>query len=307
MRLRWTLFCVIGGLAVGLVAFTSAAQQEPRLDVEKISQAAGVKATVGQDGVVRIQWARTDVAVRVDGVPLPPPAGLVSWAAFKPTAQGAMIMGDQVVFEDEVSPAMDAAFAAGLAVTALHNHFVYDSPKVYFMHIAGTGDPERVAAAVKSIWEAVKKVRANRQQPAAQFPGGTPALGEIRAEPLETILGLRGQTQEGVVKFVVARQGRMHKQEIGGSMGLTTWMAFVGNDDLAVVDSDFIMTADEVQPVLRALRKGNVHVVALHNHMIGTEPEFYFAHFWGKGPPDGLARVLKGALDEQARASSGEH
>jgi len=218
-----------------------------------------------------------------------------------------MMMGDEVVFEDEVSPAMDAAFAAGLEVTALHNHFIYDSPKVYFMHIGGMGDPDRLAAGVKHIWEAVKQVRARSTQPATQFAGGTPALGQVSAEPLEGILGHGSQTQDGVVKVVVARQGRMHREEIGGSMGLTTWMAFTGTDDLAVVDGDFIMTATEVQPVLRALRKGNVHVVALHNHMIGAEPEFYFAHFWGKGQPGELAQVLKSALDEQVKVSSGKH
>lgn len=306
MRLRSTLLQIIGGLALGLAACASSGDAVPQLDAGKIGQAAGVKASVSPDGTVRIGWARTDVAVKVDGMPLPPFAGLGSWAAFKRSAQGAMMMGDEVVFEDEVSPAMDAAFAAGLEVTALHNHFLYDSPRVFFMHIGGTGDPERLAAGVKGIWDAVKQVRARDAQPATRFAGGTPAPGKISAQPLEEILGQGSQTQEGMVKVVVGRQGRMHGEDIGGSMGLTTWMAFTGSDGLAAVDGDFMMTGDEVQPVLRALRRGNVHVVALHNHMIGTEPAFYFAHFWGKGPADRLARVLKAALDEQAKVSRGK-
>src|SRR5262245_45204009 len=122
------------------------AQAGSRLDVAKIGAAAGTKATTTNDGVVRIGWARTDVTVKVDGMPLQPFAGLGAWAAFTTTAHGAMVMGDTVAFQDEVTPAMDAAFAAGLEVTALHNHFFYDEPKVYFMHIGGQGDAEKLAA-----------------------------------------------------------------------------------------------------------------------------------------------------------------
>ncbi len=119
------------------------------LDADKIGTASGAKATTTPDGVVRIGWPRSDVAVKVDGMPLKPFAGLGSWAAFTPTKHGAMVMGDTVVFQDEVSPAMDAAFASGLEVTGLHNHFFYDEPKVYFMHIGGTGDPEKLATSVQ--------------------------------------------------------------------------------------------------------------------------------------------------------------
>src|SRR4029077_19393694 len=132
-----------------------------------IGEAAGTKATTTKDGVVRISWPRTDVQVKVDGMPLQPFAGLGSWAAFMPMEHGAMVMGDTVVFQDEVTPAMDAAFAGELEVTALHNHFFYDEPKVYFMHVGGTGDPEKLAAAVKGVWDAIKKVRAARPEPTA--------------------------------------------------------------------------------------------------------------------------------------------
>ncbi len=275
---------------------------EGRLDAEKIGAAAGAKATTTADGVVRIGWARADVAVKVDGMPLKPFAGLGSWAAFTAAPHGAMVMGDTVVFQDEVTPAMDAAFAGGLEVTALHNHFFYDEPKVYFMHIGGTGEPEKLAAAVKGVWDAIKKVRAARPTPAAGFGGPTPAPGRIDAAAVEKALGHKGETQQGVVKVTVGREGEMHGVRVGGSMGLTTWAAFSGSDELAAVDGDFIMTAAEVQPVLRALRKGGIHVVALHNHMVGERPAFYFTHFWGKGPARDLAAALHGALDAQRRA-----
>jgi hypothetical protein len=274
----------------------------PALDAEKIGTAAGTKATTTPDGVVRLAWARTDVAVTVDGMPLKPFAGLGSWAAFTPARHGAMVMGDTVVFQDEVTPAMDAAFAGGLEVTALHNHFFFDEPKVYFMHIGGMGDPEKLAAAVKGVWDAIKKVRADQPKPATRFAGGVPKAGTIKAEPLEKILGHKSQSQDGVVKFTIGREGTMHGVKVGGSMGLTTWAAFSGSDDLAAVDGDFIMTAEEVQPVLKALRKAGIHVVALHNHMAGEQPAFYFTHFWGKGSAEELARGLKTALDAQANA-----
>jgi hypothetical protein len=277
--------------------------EEPKpgpLDADKIGAAAGAKATTAPDGVVRIGWPRTDVKVTVDGMPLKPFAGLGSWAAFAHAEHGAMVMGDTVVFQDEVAPAMDAAFAGGLEVTGLHNHFFYDEPKVYFMHIGGTGEPEKLAVAVKNVWDVIKKVRAKEAQPAPKFAGEAPKAGTITAEKVETILGRKGQSQDGVVKVTIGREGTMHGKKVGGSMGLTTWAAFSGSDELAAVDGDFIMTAEEVQPVLRALRKGNLHVVALHNHMVGEQPSFYFVHFWAKGSAGDLAAVLKAALDAQA-------
>src|SRR5437868_6355903 len=176
---------VLAVSGASLFAFT---RQESPLDAEKIAAAAGTKATT-KDGVVRIAWARTDVSVRVDGMALQPFAGLGSWAAFTPAPDGAMVMGDTVVFQDEVTPAMDAAFAGGLEVTGLHNHFFYDDPKVYFMHIGGQGEPERLAAAVKGVWDAIKKVRVEHATPATRFTQEVPQQGKIDAATVERILG----------------------------------------------------------------------------------------------------------------------
>ena len=272
------------------------------LNADQIGQTVGVKATTAPDGVVRVARPRTDVPVTVDGMPLKPFAGLGSWAAFASTAHGAMVMGDTVVFQDEVSPAMDAAFANGLEVTALHNHFFYDEPKVYFMHIGGTGDAEKLAAGVKSVWDAVKKVRQENAKPATRFAGEVPKEGKLDQAAIEKAIGHKAEAQAGVVKVTIGREGTMHGTKVAGSMGLTTWAAFSGSDELAAVDGDFIMTASEVQPVLRALRKAGIHIVALHNHMVGEEPAFYFTHFWGKGKADELAGAIRTALDVQAKA-----
>jgi hypothetical protein len=277
-------------------------EEHEELDEEKIAEASGAKATVTKDRVVRIGWPRTDVKVKVDGMALHPFAGLGSWAAFSPTKHGAMVMGDTVVFQDEVSPAMDAAFENGLEVTALHNHFFFDEPKVYFMHVGGSGDPLKMAKGIKAVWDAIKKVRKESPTPATHFAGGVPKAGKIDAALIEKALGHKPESQAGVVKVTIGRQGKMHGVAVGGSMGLTTWAAFSGSDELAAADGDFIMTAAEVQPVLRALRKAGIHVVALHNHMTGEEPSFYFTHFWGKGKVEDLARGLKSALEAQATA-----
>jgi hypothetical protein len=289
-------------------ARTERAPEPDKLDADKIAAASGAKATTAKDGVVRIGWPRTDVAVTVDGMPLKPFAGLGAWAAFTPAPHGAMVMGDTVVFQDEVDPAMDAAFAGGLEVTGLHNHFFYDEPKVYFMHIGGQGDPEKLAAAVKGVWDAIKKVRADHADVAKGFGGAAPKEGKIDAAAVEKALDQKSETQDGVVKVTIGREGMMHHVAVAGSMGLTTWAAFSGGDELAAVDGDFIMTAEEVQPVLRALRKADVHVVALHNHMVGEQPAFYFTHFWAKGSTEDLATGLKSALDAQAAAGKkGKH
>jgi hypothetical protein len=270
------------------------------LDAATIGKASGTTASTTEDGVVRIGWSRTDVAVTVDGMRLPPAASLGSWAAFTAMDAGAMVMGDTVVFQDEVDAAMDAAFAHGLDVTALHNHFFYDSPKVYFMHIGGEGEAEALATGVKAVWDAIRAVRAARPQPASGFGGVPPVAGEFDAAALAAIVGHPAPMTDGVVKITIGRNGRMHGQTIGASMGLTTWAAFSGSDALAAIDGDFIMTAEEVQPVLRALREAGLHVVALHNHMMAEQPGFYFTHFWGKGPAADLARGFRGVLDAQA-------
>jgi hypothetical protein len=301
-QLGWVGFLAAAVGSAGWFAFAD--KPAPKLDAAKIGAAAGTKATTTKDGVVRIGWARTDVAVKVDGMPLKPFAGLGSWAAFTPAPHGAMVMGDTVVFQDEVTPAMDAAFAGGLEVTGLHNHFLFDEPKVYFMHIGGRGDAEQLAGAVKKVWDAIKKVRANRATPGKRFAGGIPKPGKIDAAAIETILGHKSEAQPGVVKVTIGREGTMHGIKVGGSMGLTTWAAFSGSDKMAAVDGDFIMTAAEVQPVLRALRKAGIHIVALHNHMIGEQPAFYFTHFWGKGTPRELAKGIKSALDAQQKVAA---
>jgi hypothetical protein len=297
----------IMGLLVAGLAVSSAFVPEERLDAGLIAAASGAKTTVTPDGVIRIGWSRDDVKVVVDATPLKPFAGLGSWAAFVKAPHGAMVMGDTVVFQDEVTPAIDAAFAHGLEVTGLHNHFFYDEPKVYFMHVGGRGEPGALAAGIKAVWDSIKKVRTSNPTPGSGFAEIGPESQQPSTAVIEQIIGHKPQVQDGVAKITIGRDGTMHDVKVGGSMGLTTWAAFTGGSKHAVVDGDFIMTAGEVQSVLRALRKADIHIVALHNHMIGEQPAFYFTHFWGTGPLRKLAEGVKSALDAQAQSSTHGH
>ena len=274
------------------------------LDAKAISAMSGVEATTTPDGVVRIGWSRDDVPVMVDGMPLPPAAGLGSWAAFAPVGDRAMVMGDTVVFEDEVDAAMDAAFAHGLEITGLHNHFFHDVPRVFFMHVGGTGTATELASAVKAVWDAIRQVRRDRPTPSDRFGGPMPAGGNLDAAAIAQLLGQPAPVSHGVAKVTIGRTGSMHDTPVGASMGLTTWAAFSGSDAAAAIDGDVIMTAGEVQPVLHALRRAGLHVVALHNHMIGETPAFYFTHFWGTGKAQDLAKGFKQVLDQQGSATA---
>jgi hypothetical protein len=211
------------------------------------------------------------------------------------------VMGDFVLFQDEVSAAMKAALTHGLAVTALHNHFFYDEPKVYFMHIGGEGDLNTLAGGVKSVLDAVKSVRAAAPQPARSF--GQPALpaeSRLTASALEKILGVKLQTNNGMAKAVFGRTVTMECGcEAGADMGVNTWAAFAGTDDNAVVDGDFAVAEEELQPVLKSLTGAGINVVAIHSHMTGEKPRILFLHYWGRGTVESLARSLKNALDVQ--------
>lgn len=267
------------------------------LDTAKIEQVAGMKGTLNtNENVFKVTLPRTDVKVSVDGWALPPFMGLASWAAFTPSMDQTMVMGDTVLFEDEVNPVMSVALENGLSVTALHNHFFYDEPKVYFMHISGEGSAENLAAAVKKVWGKIKEIRAANPQPAKTFGNATlPAKSSITVKPLEEILG-KGLANNGMFKVTIGRPAKMSDMTIGKDMGVNTWAAFAGSDDNAVVDGDFAVHEDELQPVLKSLRHDGINIVAIHSHMTEENPRTLFLHYWGRGKAEDLAKALKSAL-----------
>jgi hypothetical protein len=268
------------------------------LDTAKIDQITGLKGKMNEkEGVYKVTLPRNDVKVVVDGWTMPPFMGLGTWAAFTATKDGAMVMGDTVLFEDEVNAAMTAALDNGLDVTALHNHFLFDHPKVFFMHIEGEGSVDQLANAVRKVYDAEKKVRSENSQPKDSFGGSAlPDKNSISAEPLNKIFGAQGDAKDGMVKFTFGRPATMHGVKIDNTMGVNTWAAFAGADDNAVVDGDFAVTEDELQAVLKSLVKQKIYIVAIHQHMTHEQPRIMFFHYWGRGRAKELAENVKSAF-----------
>ena len=268
------------------------------LDIARIDEITGLKGKFNEkEGVYKVTFPRNDVKVVVDGWTMPPFMGLGTWAAFTATPNGAIVMGDTVLFEDEVNSVMSAALDNGLNVTALHNHFFFDHPKVYFMHIEGEGTADKLAGAVRKVYDTIKNTRAVNPQPKDSFGAASlPEKSSINAAPLNEIFGTQGESKDGMVKFTFGRPAKMHGVTLGNNMGVNTWAAFAGSDDNAVVDGDFAVTEDELQPVLKSLLKDNINIVAIHQHMTHEEPRIMFFHYWGRGRAKDLANAVKGGF-----------
>jgi hypothetical protein len=275
------------------IAATSA-----KLDTAKIEELTGAKGKLDEkEGVFKVAVPRSDLAVTAAGVRLTPPMGLTAWAAFKRAGAHTMVMGDMVLLEDQVNPVMSVALDNGLEVTALHNHFLWDTPKVMFMHIGGMGDEATLAAAVGKVFGKIRETSGGKGAvPTADID---PAKTSLAPQKIEAILGVKGDLNDGVYKVVIGRTAKMHGAEIGNSMGVNTWAAFAGSDDKAVVDGDFAMREPELQGVLKALRGAGIDIVAIHQHMTDEAPRIMFLHYWGIGPTQALAKGLKAALDTQ--------
>lgn len=288
---------------IALVAAFSVAHlaiADAALDTAKIEELTGLQGKLNEkEGVYRISFPRKDIPIAIDDWKMPPFMGLGTWAAFSESGHGgdAIVMGDTVVFADEVNPVMSVALDNGLSVTALHNHFFFDRPSIYFMHIAGEGPVDKLAGAVRKVYDRIKGIRATNAQPQDSFRAATlPDKSAISPEPLNKILNAAGEANNGMVKFTIGRSAKMHGATVGKDMGVNTWAAFAGIDDNAVVDGDFAVTEDELQPVLKSLRAGNINIVAIHQHMTHEEPRIMFLHYWGRGKAADLANNVKQAL-----------
>ena len=273
------------------------------LDTNRIEQLTGLKGTwSAAEGVFKVTAPRNDLPVSVDGWKMPPFMGLTTWAGFIEGKKAeAMVAGDIVLFEDEVNPVMSAALDAGLSVTALHNHFFFDDPKVYFMHIGGEGTVATLANGVKAALARQKEIRATHPQPTRTFGSAfAPTTNGITGSRIEGVLGVKGQANNGMFKVVIGRETKMPCGcAMTKEMGVNTWAAFAGTDDNAVVDGDFAVLEDELQPVLKSLRAEGINIVAIHHHMTHEEPRTLFLHYWGKGKAESLARALQKTLDAQ--------
>jgi hypothetical protein len=278
---------------ITMVALLLAAQPAARLDTARIEQLTGLKGKLDdKEGAFKVSYPRGDIASTAAGVKLTPPLGLTAWAAFSGGGAHTMVMGDMVLTEDQVNPAMSAALDNGLEVTALHNHFFWDSPKVMFMHIGGMGDEAKLAGAVGKVIAALKQ---KGEMPLADID---PAKSTLDPAKLDAAFGKKGEFKDGVYKATWGRTTKVSGMTMGNTMGVNTWAGMAGSDDKAVIDGDFAMLESEMQNVLKTLRHNNINIVAIHSHMAGDQPRVLFLHYWGIGPADQLAKGVIAALKE---------
>jgi hypothetical protein len=283
-------------------ALAQPAPSSSKLDTARIEELTGAKGKLDdKEGVFKVSVPRTDLSVVAAGVRLTPPMGLTSWAAFKQVGKHVAVMGDTVLLEDQVNPVMTVALDNGLEVTALHNHFFWDSPKVMFMHIGGMGDASVLATAVGKVFAKIKETSGGK----GEVPNASidPAKTTLDPKKIDAVLGKTGELKDGVYKLSFGRETKMHGQAMGNTMGVNTWAAFAGSDSKAVVDGDFAMLESELQSVLKALRAGGINIVAIHQHMTGEQPRVLFLHFWGVGPTDALSKGLRAALDKTDKST----
>jgi hypothetical protein len=275
---------------------TSAHAQE--IDWQKVDDALGRKPAVSGD-VRRYGFPRSDLTVTLDGVTIKPALALGGWVAFKPMHGEAMVMGDLVLLETEINPVMLKMIEGGLDITAVHNHLLRANPATFYMHVGGHGDPAKMAAV---IHDALAVSKTPLSMPAAAAP--SPAV-DLDTAQLDQIMGAKGQANGGVYQFNVPRRHPVTENgmqmsppaPLGAAIGINFQPTGGGK---AAITGDFVLTNDEVNPVIKALRTNGIDVTAVHSHMLDEQPRLFFLHFWANDDALKLARGLRAALDKTA-------
>jgi hypothetical protein len=287
-----TLFFVVSCVASAPLA----AQTPP--DYQAVLTALG-RAGDFKDGVLKVNIPRSDLKVTIKQRPAPTPFGFGGWVGLTKGTDGSeVLMGDLVLTEDEVNPVMSALLDNGIEVTALHNHFFWDQPRVFFMHVHGMGSAADLAKRLQPALALIPKPAA---APAGTSPAPAPAAPSLNSAALAKAIGHEGEQNGPVYKITIGRNDidlREHGAKINARMGLNTWAAFAGTDADAMVAGDVAMLASEVTPVLKALRSNGLDVVAIHHHMTGTTPTVFFLHYYGTGPAAKLAAGVRAAVDQ---------
>jgi hypothetical protein len=261
-----------------------------------------------KDNVLKVNIPRNDLSVTVANVKTPTPFGFGGWIAMTKGTGMDVMMGDLVLLQDEVNPVMSALLDNGLEATALHNHFFWDEPRMFYMHVHGHGAPMDLARKVKPALDLIGRASGQRAGAPPAAPTAAPAASSsIDTAALAKIVGTEGEQTGAVYKITIGRADLKITEmgaPINARMGLNTWAAFVGTNADAAIAGDVAMLASEVTPVLKALRQNGLSVVAIHHHMTDTRPTIFFLHYWGTGPADKLARGFKAAVNELGKAKS---
>ena len=295
--LRISRLAILTILCTALGAGLALAQDMPK-EYKDVLQSLGKQGDF-KANVLKINIPRNDLTVTVDGVATPTPFGFGGWLAMTKGDGGKeVMMGDLVLLEDEVNPVMSVLLDNGLEVTAVHNHFFFEVPQIFYMHVMGHGSAADLARMAKPAIDLIGHVP--QSHPSAQGKANLQP-GKIDTGRIAKIVGQEGEQNGAVYKITVGRDDLKVKEmgaTINARMGLNTWAAFVGNDDNAAIAGDVAMLQNEVTPVLMTLRRNGIQVVAIHHHMIGVNPPIIFLHYWGKGPAEKLATGFRAALDQ---------
>jgi hypothetical protein len=297
--MRYKTLLLLIPLTIVLSGSLAFAQEIPG-DYQQVLKALDRKGDF-KAGVLKVNIPRNDLKISIQGLPTPTPFGFGGWIALTKGAGGNdVMMGDLVLLQEEVNPVMSALLDNGIEVTALHNHFFWDEPHVYFMHVHGLGKAAELANRVKPGLDLIGHV--TPAAPKASPAGGAP----LDTAQLAKIIGHEGEQSGAVYKITVGRDDlsmKEHGAAINARMGLNTWAAFVGTQEDAAIAGDVAMLENEVTPVLKTLRKSGIDVVAIHHHMIEEQPMVIFLHYWGRGPAEKLAASFKSVLDELGKAA----
>jgi hypothetical protein len=282
-------------------SFISPARAQ-EVDWQKIDETLGRKGAVSGD-VHRYGFPRSDLSVTLDGVAIKTGFALGGWVAFKPAHGGVMAMGDLVLLETEVNPVMARMIASGLEITAVHNHLLRANPATFYMHVAGHGDPIKLASAIHGA------LAESKTPLVARAPPAPPPAIDLDIAQLDQIMGVKGQANGGIYQFAVPRRDPITEGGMAltppGPMGVATGINFQPTGaGKAAITGDFVMTGEEVNPVIAALRSNGIEVTALHSHMIGEQPRLFFMHFWANDDAIKLAKGLRAALDKTASTKS---
>jgi hypothetical protein len=294
----------------GLVVLLGAT---PRVAFSEDFDTARIQSLSGMSGVYdkteqtfRVSHVRKDVTIAIEGDVIPPAFSEATWATFKTGRRSAMMMmGDFAVLPDEANPVMSVFLEAGMDVTALHDHFAYEEPRMFYIHFSGEGSLDKLASTLKEALALVDKIRTNSPMQVDGFGmGRLPPKSSITPEAAEAIFakpGARGA--DGTLKFSFGGTATMSCGcVVGSTMGISTLADFVGSDDNAVVFGDFFVHENELTPVLKDLRRNGIFIVGVHSHMINETPRILFFHYWGRGPVAKLAQILKHAFEVQKQA-----
>ena len=299
--LRGVVVMVLGCLAGSGVA----AAQEMPAEYQRVLSALGRQGDY-KANVLKVNIPRNDLRVKVAGIDTPTPFGFGGWVAMTKGDGGhEVLMGDLVLTQDEVNPVMSALLKEGLDVTALHNHFFWEEPRIFYMHVHGMGTADALTQKLKP---AIALIGASAPAPAASGsapPAPAAAASALNTAALAKTIGTEGEQSGAVYKITIGRDDLQVRQlgaPINARMGLNTWAAFVGTDAKAAVAGDVAMLASEVTPVLKALRDHGLDVVAIHHHMTDTQPTIFFLHYWGTGPAATLAEGVRAAVEQLGKA-----